>query len=107
VGIFQTVKQKIVLKSVLGKARQGDFENQYYLGMAYLFGTYVLQNYEEAYFWLTLAQKNIPIIRDAVEAGNVRKNTEDARNKAAEKLSPDQIAIVDGRVFEWNPLRKR
>lgn len=69
--------------SVVEKAKAGDLQAQYTLGLMYGFGHEVAQNYVRAYFWSNLA------------AGRGEVEAQPYRDSTASKLTPSQRAQAD------------
>jgi len=64
---------------VFKKAKQGDLNAQYELGMMYKSGVGIPQNYKQAYIWFSLA------------AAKGHKNAAKKRNLTEKKLTPQQV----------------
>lgn len=73
-------------------AEQGEVKSQFNLGSLYIDGHGVPQDWEEAYFWLILAST----------CGN--KTYANLRDKAGGHLTHQQIADVQERARQWEPL---
>lgn len=65
------------------KAETGDRVEGSYLGIYYAEGTRVKQDWEKAYFWLSMS------------------GGKDPRNEAASRLTPEQISAIDKHAQEW------
>ena len=76
-------------------ADQGNAKAQMEIGVRYAKGWDVEQDYVEAYFWLSLAEKGLT---------GAPANFADA---AAINLTPEQKAAVLKRVNEWKPIPAR
>jgi hypothetical protein len=75
-------------------AEQGRAWAQYKIGEAYECGCGVTQDYAEAYFWSILAARQAPPSREVF-------SYVDARDRIAQRLTPEQKAKVDMRVKKW------
>ena len=76
------------MKWYLKAAEQG-FENaQFVVGLAYYKGEDLPQNYEEAYFWQTLASFQEPKFAAFLD-------------QTAQELTPDQVIKVEARCKKW------
>jgi TPR repeat protein len=70
-------------------AEQGDSTAQHNLGIMYVNGLSVEQDYAQAYMWLSLAV--------AAGAGSAREN----RLEVAKRMTPDQFAEAQRMAREW------
>lgn len=77
------------IKCYIEAANKGEEKAQYYLGDCYYSGIGVIQNYEEAYFWLLIASVS----------GN--KDTVDLRDKIAIELTSQQKTSIQERASKW------
>ena len=82
------VPSKSVLDETRRRAENGESMKQWNLGNSYFYGNGLEQNYVEAYFWLSLAQK------DGFKLNNFPPPIE-------WHLTPEQIAAVQKRLDEW------
>jgi tetratricopeptide (TPR) repeat protein len=69
---------------------------QFNLGMMYAEGQGVPQDYVQAHMWLNLAAAQLPSL-----GTNQRNTTVDARDRAASKMTPQQICEAQQLAFEW------
>jgi uncharacterized protein len=69
---------------------------QFNLGMMYVEGQGVPQDYVQAHMWLHLAAAQLPSL-----GTNQRNTTVDARDRAASKMTPQQICEAQQLAFEW------
>lgn len=72
----------------IDKARHGDMFDQADVGTAFYFGNGVPQDYRQAYIWCAIA----------VESG--MEDASERRDKAASKLSPEDLAAAQAEVAE-------
>jgi uncharacterized protein len=77
-------------------AQSGRARSQFMLGTLYLQGLGVPKDYEFGYFWLSVAAASYP-------DGADRSNSLEAREFAAARLTPDQLARVQRMVKDWRP----
>jgi TPR repeat protein len=77
-------------------AEQGHTGAQFYLGGMYYAGEGVPRDYVQAFVWFSLS-----------EAGGQGDFATKSRAKAAEEMTPAQIAEAERRVREWKPTRPR
>ena len=75
-----------------------DLRAQYELAQLYFSGNGVVRDYISAYVWFTVAAGQTPLAdnRDALI---------EARNIAAARMTPDQLADAVGRAAAWSPSR--
>ncbi len=76
------------------QAQQGDTMSEFQLGLDFSNGKNVPQDWQQAYFWLSLA------------ANANQRESEGAymgRNYAALHLTPAQVAAIDKQVDAWKP----
>jgi uncharacterized protein len=83
-------------------ADQGDAQAQCNLGLMYAAGHGVPQDYVSAYVWLNLAAAEFPNSEKANRDSAVQ-----ARDLAASKLTPTQIAEAQKLAREWKPKPER
>jgi uncharacterized protein len=76
-------------------ADQGDAFAQYNLGVSYAEGQGVPQDYIAAHMWLSLAALR--------GSGEEQKQFTNARDVAAKKMTPEQIAEAQRLAQEWKP----
>jgi len=76
-------------KELKAAAEQGDAEAQMMLGILYAEGEGTLQNYVEAHKWFNLS------------AAHGHAQARNARDKVAEKMTPEQIATAQRLAREW------
>ncbi|GEP53359.1 hypothetical protein RSO01_05250 [Reyranella soli] len=82
--------------SLFRKAAEQDVPGaQYSMGLMYFAGQHVVVNYDEAYYWLSLAAG-----APGKEHAQVRSTAAYLRDQAAEKLSAEQIAAVKTRIAD-------
>jgi hypothetical protein len=74
-------------------AEQGNADAQYNLGVMYANGDAVPQDYVQAHMWLSLTAAQGD--KDAVEA----------RDRVAQRMTPNQIAEAQKLAREWKPKR--
>lgn len=78
------------------RAEQGDALAQHELGVALRDGLHGIQDYEEAYYWLYLAEAAKLVLRDSgAEA------VTGTRDDVASHLTPADLSRVQGRAREW------
>jgi TPR repeat protein len=87
-------KVETVLASIRTDADEGDATAQYELGSDYRNGWGVPQDWEQAYFWLSLA---------ASANQRVSENAYIGKNAASFHLTPGQRAAADARIAAWKP----
>jgi hypothetical protein len=97
-GVFEPDTQGAGMKWYRLAADQGHRKAQHFLAQIYLFGQGGSEigqganvDYEEAYFWYSVAglnENDVPIVKEAKE-----------------KLSPAQLASVKKRVSQWKPVK--
>jgi TPR repeat protein len=76
-------------------AEQGGSTAQHNLGIMYVNGLGVAQDYAQAYMWLSLAV--------AAGAGGAREN----RLEVAKRMTPDQFAEAQRMASEWTAKHQR
>lgn len=86
-----------VLGDLRTLAEQGDAEAQYKLGLMYLRGRGVAQNYVAAYMWIYLA--------NAGATGDLEADTAKARFEISSVITPEQVADARRRAIEWQKKR--
>ena len=69
---------------------------QFNLGMMYVEGQGVSQDYVQAHMWLNLAASQLPAL-----GKDQRNTTVDARDRVASKMTPPQIVEAQELAFEW------
>jgi hypothetical protein len=77
-------------------AQSGRARSQFMLGTLYLQGLGVPKDYELGYFWLSLAAVSYP-------EGADRSNSLKAREFAAARLTPGQLARIKKTIADWRP----
>jgi hypothetical protein len=77
-------------------AEQGHTGAQFYLGGMYYAGEGVPRDYVQAFVWFSLS-----------EVGGQGEFATQSRTKAAEKMTPAQIAEAERRVRDWKPARPK
>jgi TPR repeat protein len=75
-------------------AEQGDASAQFNLGVSYLNGQGVPQDYVQAHLWFNLA---------GVQATDSDKKAAEARDNVAALMTPAQVAEAQRLAREWNP----
>jgi len=84
----------------LGKAAEQGLTNaQYNLGVAYADGKGVPQDSVQSYFWFSLAASR--------STGENKKKFSDARDRAAEKLTPGKLIEAQRMTREWEKSHPR
>ena len=79
-------------------AEQGDADAQYNLGLKYLDGEGVPQDYARAYGWLNLAASRFPASEQ-----DRRDEAVEMRDQAASLLTPAGLARAQRWAREWRP----
>ena len=74
-------------------AEQGNLEAQFNLGVLYFNGQGNPRSYVEAYFWLNLASSG--------NDGTLREEWMKTRDRAAEKLTPEELSQAQQRATKW------
>lgn len=74
---------------------------QFNLGMMYVEGQGVSQEYVQAHMWLDLAALQLPAL-----GINQRNSTVDARDRIASKMTAQQIVEAQQLAFEWTAQRR-
>jgi TPR repeat protein len=82
------------LETVQAQAEQGDTMSQFQLGLDFSNGKGVPQDWQQAYFWLSLAANANQRESDGAYMG---------RNYAALHLTAAQVAAIDRQVAAWKP----
>jgi len=80
---------RIDLKNIAKSAEAGDADAQFYLGGMYFTGNGTQRNYEEAYFWHSLA----------ANSGESKEELVALRRY----LSAEKVAAIEKRVADWKP----
>lgn len=83
------------ISALTEKAEQGCVDEQALLGFFYFTGNGVLQSFEDAYFWLTLAS--------TVVSFNNSPELYEAMDEVASHLTPQKISDIQKRAAEWKP----
>ncbi len=81
-------------------ADQGTAMAQHSLGIMYAKGEGTSQDYAQAYKWFSLAATRFP----STGGGAYQRMADKARDAAAAKLTPMQIAAVDASIRDWKPV---
>ena len=79
-------------------AEQGDASAQFQLGLKYLDGEGVPQDYARAYGWLNLAAARFPASEQSA-----RDEAVEMRDEAASLLTPAALARAQRWAREWEP----
>ena len=95
----QTQQEPAMVAVLRAGAEQGDAEAQLFLGDLYGAGRGVPQDEGAAYTWFSLAA--------SVASGGDRERYVKRRDRAAERLTPDQLADARRRVREWQAAHPR
>jgi len=80
-------------------ADQGDTNAQRILGLMYVTGRGIPQDYVAAHMWLNLAA--------AAASGDDQKNAATLRDETAAKMTPQQIAEAQRLAREWKPVASK
>lgn len=78
---------------------RGDALDHHLLGAAYFNGQGVSQDYVHSYFWYSLAASR--------SSGAERKKYTEARDMAAEKLTPEKLVEGQRMTWEWEKSHPR
>jgi hypothetical protein len=78
---------------IRARAAKGDPESQYRIGLEYVVGERVVQDYVEAHMWLNLA------------AARGHPDAKKQRDGLIERMAPEQIAEAQRRARKWKPRR--
>jgi uncharacterized protein len=76
-------------------ALQGNADAQHALGKGYYDGNGLPQDYQQAFFWYTLAAK-----------ASQKQGYSEARDETALHLTPEQVAKTQAEVQTWEPTRE-
>ena len=107
IKVFTTILLLLFVSSLFGqvenakkhleKARQGDANAQYALGILYGDGVSVVQNYTKAYMWTSLAIAQM--------AGKKQDLAISVLNVIANRMTTEQIANAQRLARKWNPRK--
>ena len=78
---------------------QGNPSGQLNLGLMYATGRGVPQDYVQAYMWLSLSASR--------SSGETRDSAANSRDRAASRLTPDQLAEAQRLASEWDEAHPR